>query len=114
MPLVSKITIQGNKNAVITVGESNIISVSQKLSEANEQSLTNQAGEWAKVVSELKGIQHTVKGLDDEHEELRDQVLVPTISKAKKQAEALEKDPNSDKRSFVESFKSFCDAALKA
>lgn len=113
MSLFSKNVIKDNKGAVITVGENNIISVSQKLSEVKETSITSQGEAWSKVIEEITLLQKAVKELPDEYEELRDQQLVPTLSKSKKEAKTLEESPDGDKTGFIENFKSFCDLALK-
>jgi hypothetical protein len=113
MSLFSKIEVKDNKNAVITVGDSNLISVSQKLSEIKETSITSQGKEWSEIVEQITQLQKVVRELTDEDEELRDEHLIPTLSQAKKEAKNISNNPNEDKKAFLEKFKSFCDLALK-
>lgn len=111
--LFLKTEITGNKKSTINVGDNNLISVSQKLAEVKETSITSQGKEWSEVVNQISELQKVVKELSDEHEKLRDQELVPTLSKAKEEAESLSENPNKEKKGFLEKFKSFCDLALK-
>lgn len=111
--LFSQTVIRDNKNAVITVGEKNIVSVSQKLTEIEETSVTTEGQNWQKIVQEIVSLQEVVKNLPDKYEEIRDQELVPTLSKTKKEAQSLSENPEGEKRDFLEKFKAFCDLALK-
>lgn len=113
MSMFSKNVISNNKNTVATIGERNIIDVSQKLSEVKETSLTTHGEEWSKVVDQIAILQKIVRELPDENEDLRDQQLVPGLSKAKQEAKSLQENPEGDKKGFIEAFKSFCDTALK-
>ena len=113
MSLFRKTEITKNKNSTITVGNKNLISVSQKLAEVKDASITSQGKEWGEVVNQISELQNVVKELPDEHEELRDQELVPTLSEAKKEAKNLSENPTGEKNKFLEKFKSFCDLALK-
>jgi hypothetical protein len=108
MPLSKKIVIHDIDDSVITVGNANIIHVIKKISGAKEPPLTNHGENWSEVVKQINLLQNIVKGLPDKHEELRDQELVPTLSRAKKDAEALVENPNSRKKGFIDNFKSFC------
>ena len=113
MSFISKNEIKDNKNSTITVGDNNLISVSQKLAEVKETSITSQGKEWSEVVNQISELQEVVKKLSDEHEELRDEELIPALSKAKKEAKSLSENTNKEKKEFLEKFKSFCDLALK-
>ena len=113
MSFISKNEIKDNKNSTITVGDNDVISVSQKLAEVKETSITSQGKEWSEVVNQISELQEVVKKLSDEHEELRDEELIPALSKAKKEAKSLSENPNGEKKEFLEKFKSFCDLALK-
>lgn len=114
MSFISRNEIKDNKNSTITLGDNNLISVSQKLAEVKETSITSQGKEWSEVINQISELQKVVKELPDEHEELRDEELVPTLSKAKKEAKNLSENPTGEKKKFLEKFKSFCDLALKA
>jgi vacuolar-type H+-ATPase subunit H len=113
MSLFSKTEIKDNKNAVITVGDANLISVSQKLAEMKETSITSQRQEWSEIFEQITQLQKIVTNLADENEELRDEHLVPTLSKAKKEAKNILDNPTASKKAFLENFKEFCDFTLK-
>lgn len=111
--LFSQTVIRDNKNAVITVGEKNLVSVSQKLTEIEETSVTTESQNWQKILQEIVALQEIVRSLPDEYEEMRDQDLVPTLSRTKKEAQSLAENPKGEKKDFLEKFKTFCDLALK-
>lgn len=113
MALFSKNVIKDNKGSVITVGEQNIISVSQQLAELHETSITSEGQNWKEIVEQLSLIQNTLHELPDEHENVRDQELVPSLSKAKAEAKKLVEKPEADKKAFVKNFNTFCDVSLK-
>lgn len=100
--------------SVITVGEKNLIIVSQNLSEIQETSLTREGEDWRNIVGEISALQKIVRNLPDEYEYLRDQELIPILSKTKNEAKNLSETPKGNKEVFVEDFKSFCDIASKA
>lgn len=110
MALFSKNIIKDNKNTIVTIGEKNIISISQKLSEVNETSLTCENEAWDKVVEQITQIQKVMRELPVEYENLVDQQLIPTLSKAKTEAKNIIREPYKEKKGFIDKFKSFCDS----
>ena len=113
MALSSKIEIKDIKNAVVTVGDRNILTVSLKLSEVNQTSLTNKREDWSQVLSQISAIQKIVKDLPDEHEDVRDTKLVPSLAEAKAEVKTLESNPSAPKEAFIDKFKKFCDIAAQ-
>lgn len=109
MSLFSKNIIKDNKNTVVTIGQENIVSVSQMLSEVQENSITDKSEEWTKIIEQISLLQKTIKELSDSFEDLRDQKLIPILSEAKSQAKDIAKNPKKEKKAFIEKFKSFCD-----
>jgi len=114
MPLFNKVTVKNSKGAVITVGDKNIIAVSQQLADIKETSITNTGKSWEDILAQISSLQQVLQEIPDAHEELREQQLRPQLSKAKTEAKKLAQNPGGEKKSFVDSFKSFCDAAKSA
>lgn len=98
----ASINISGNKNAVITVGNQNLIQASIKLREVNETDISSETGNWQQVWAELEKLQLEVKSLSDEYEELRDIELVPEVAKAKAAAKQIIENPAAPKKTFIE------------
>ncbi len=113
MPLFSKINVSDNDNTVVTIGDNNFVNLSQVLSKTNSASITNSGENWGKVVETITDLQKVIRDLPDEHEKLRDQKLIPSLSKAKHTATVLAKKPSEDKKKFLEEFKIFIDIAAK-
>lgn len=109
-----KTIIEGNKNVGnITVGDRNVITVSQKISEANETSITSDGEKWNEVVQQLNSLQKIIKDLPDDHEDVRDMQLIPATASAKKAANELQQNPNQNKQGFLDKFKTICEWVVK-
>jgi len=115
MPLFSKINVSDNENTVVTIGDNNFINLSQILSKTNAASITNSGDNWNKVIETITDLQKMIRNLPDEYEKLRDQKLIPSLSKVKHTAAVLAKKPNEDKdkKIFLDEFKTFIDMAAK-
>lgn len=109
----ASINISGNKNAVITVGDQNLIQASIKIRELKEDDLSKDAANWQQVLAELEQLQKEVKGLSDEHEELRDIELVPEVAKAKAAAKEIAENPAAPKKTFLEKLARISEVAGK-
>lgn len=109
MSIFSKNIITNNKDSIVTIGEKNIVSLSQKLEKVETSSIICKGEKWGEVVKQLMQIQGVVKELPDNFEELRDQKLIPSLSAAKTEAKILSENPNRDKKNFIKKLKSFCD-----
>lgn len=109
MSLFSKNVVKNNKNSNVVIGDQNLQVVSQQLSEVREATLTNDSEDWGRVLVEIKSMQEVLRSLSDEHEELRDQQLIPSLSKIKSEAVKLKEEPSSEKKGFIDQFKSFAD-----
>jgi hypothetical protein len=113
MSLFKKTEVHDVKNATVTVGDQNIVMVSQKISEVQETSITNEGEKWSEVVDQIASLQRILRGIPDNYEGVRDQELLPLISRAKAEAAKLKENPNEPKRTFLDSFKSFCESFAK-
>lgn len=104
-------TIKNNKDTAAVIGDNNIVTLSKRLSQVAETSITTESKNWDEIVEQIKSIQKVLKEIPDEHEEMVNQKLIPTIAKAREEAAKLKEDPAKEKKGFIESFKSFCDLA---
>lgn len=104
-------SIKNNKDTNAVIGDNNVTLFSQRLSEVKETNITSQSKDWRDVIEQIAAMQKVVNGIPDENEEMRDQQLVPALSKAKAEAAKLEQDPYREKTGFVSSFKVFVDLA---
>ena len=104
-------SIKNNKDTNAVIGDNNVALFSQRLSEIKETKITSQGTDWMAVVEQIAAMQKVVRGIPDEHEEMRDQRLVPALSKAKAEAAKLEQDPKGEKTGFLSSLKVFVDLA---
>jgi len=104
-------TIKDNQNSNVVMGDNNVTAFSQQLSQVRETNISSDASDWKNVVEQIAALQKIVSEIPDEHEEVRDQQLVPTLSKAKAEAAKLQMAPDREKSHFVSSFKAFLDLA---
>jgi hypothetical protein len=111
MPLFKKVTVKDSKGVVLTVGDKNLVSVSQHLSEIKETSITSEGKNWEDIISQISSLQQVMQEIPDQHEELREQQLRPQLSKAKAEAKKIAQNPAVEKKPFVDTFKAFCDVA---
>lgn len=111
MAIIDIKTIKDNQNSNVVMGDNNVTAFSQQLSQVRETNITSDANDWKDVVEEITALQKIVHEIPDEHEKVRDQQLVPTLSKAKTEAAKLQTSPNGEKSHFISSFKAFLDLA---
>lgn len=113
MPLFKKTEVRDVKNANVTIGDRNIVTILQRISEVKETNITNEGEKWGDVVNQLTSLQKLLRDVPDELEDVRDQELVPSASRAKSEAMKLKENPNGEKRGFLDSFKSVCESVGK-
>jgi len=104
-------TIKNNKDTNAVIGDNNVALFSQLISEIKKTNITSQSKYWKYVFKQITSMQKVVNGIPDEHEDIRDQQLVPALSKAKAEATKLAQDPHGEKSGFLSSFKVFVDLA---
>jgi hypothetical protein len=104
-------SIKNNKDTNAVIGDNNVTLFSQQLLEVKETHITSESNDWQQVIEQIAAMQKVISQVPDEHEEVRDQQLVPTLSKAKAEAAKLEQEPSSNKSRFLDSFKAFLDVA---
>ena len=104
-------SIKNNKDTNAVIGDNNVTLFSQQLSKVKETNITSDGNDWQQVIEQIAAMQKVISQVPDEHEKIRDQQLVPALSKAKTEAAELQKEPSTNKSRFLESFKTFLDVA---
>jgi hypothetical protein len=108
-----KIEVSNVRNATVTIGERNIVTVSQRISEVKETNITNEGKKWEEVVNQITALQKVLREVPDESEEVRDLELIPSTARAKSEAMKLRENPKGEKKGFLDNFKAVCDSVVK-
>lgn len=112
MGIFSKTEIKDITKSVVTVGNHNLIRWSEQITLLGES--RHDKIDWDKIVQSIGDLQQEVRALPDEFEQIRDEVLVPKLAVAKREAGELKQDPERPKKGFLEKMKDILDISSKA
>ncbi|MCF0069767.1 hypothetical protein LZD49_04740 [Dyadobacter sp. CY261] len=108
------INISQISGSVFILGDDNTVTATINFKQFEDSREKSDHQLWKDITSRMEELLKTVKGLGDEHEELRDIELTPVVGSAKKEAAEIAANPQKSKVSFIEKLNKICDLSSKA
>ncbi|SEP06047.1 hypothetical protein [Mucilaginibacter sp. OK283] len=108
------VTVSNITGSSVILGNNNKVIANIHFMQFKDNMETADPKLWEEVIAKMDEMLKVVKGIGDEHEELRDIDLIPAVGSAKKEAAAIAADPRKPKSSFIDKFKNICDLSGKA